>query len=90
MSPADLLLLSALLAVITLPLAPTPRQLAILRAVLEAGTIRRGAARLGIAATTAKHALEVARETTGSATTAQLIAWCDDHLPGWRERRPAP
>ena len=66
----------------------TNRQLEVLRSVLDLG-VKGAAARLRLSHWTVRDHLDEARRRTGSESRDQLIAWCDDHVPGWRERRPA-
>lgn len=66
--------------------ALTDRQIEILRLVVDVG-IKGAAAELGLSPWTVHEHLARARERTGSATQLQLIAWADDHVPGWRASR---
>jgi DNA-binding CsgD family transcriptional regulator len=69
---------------------PSDRQLEVLAALVHhAGGAKVAAHCLGITARTVKAHLAGARARTGSETTVQLVAWCDDNVPRWRERRPA-
>lgn len=66
----------------------TPRQLEVLSVVIASASICEAAARLGLSGHTIRNHLRAARDRTGSGNLAQLIAWADDWLPGWRHRRP--
>lgn len=67
----------------------TDRQLEVLRLVLDSASVKIVAERLALSPHTVRHHLEAAQERTGSSSREQLVAWADDHIPGWREHRPA-
>ena len=67
---------------------PTQRQLEVLRACLHYGN-KEAAYRLGIAVSTVKNLNTDLFRRIGVEDRAQAVAWCDDHLPGWRERSAA-
>ncbi len=78
----------ALMPAVTLD-RPTERQLEVLATVLCSASIDEAADRLHLSPHTVRNHIRDARERTGSLTRDQLVAWCDDFHPGWRERRPA-
>jgi DNA-binding CsgD family transcriptional regulator len=67
----------------------TDRQLEVLRQVLVSASVKVAAEALGISIWTVREHVAEARRRTGSETRDQLVAWCDDHVAGWRERRSA-
>ena len=67
---------------------PTERQVEVLRSVLESASDKAAARDLGISPSTVRAHIERARVRTSSESRGQLIAWLDDYLAGWRERRP--
>ena len=50
---------------------------------------KEAAYRLGIAVSTVKNLNTDLFRRNGVEDRAQAVAWCDDHLPGWRERSAA-
>jgi len=68
----------------------TDRQLEVLSALVDVGAEYKVAAHpLGITTRTVKAHLAAAKARAGCDSTLQLVAWADDHVPGWREKRPA-
>ncbi len=66
----------------------TDRQLEVLSALVDGGA-KEAAHQLRISTRTVKSHIAAARARAGCDSTLQLVAWCDDHIPKWRERRPA-
>jgi DNA-binding NarL/FixJ family response regulator len=73
----------------------TDRELAVVAAVIAAGSEKAAAHRLGLSHSTVKHHLASARSKVGATTTAQLV-WIlaarlpeSDHPPQSEEERPA-
>ena len=62
----------------------SPRQLEILAAVVLHGSVDEAAASLCLSPATVASHLRRARALTRQATLYQLVAWADDHCPGWR------
>lgn len=62
----------------------TPRQLQVLAAVLSHGSVDEAACALCLSSATVASHLRRARALTRQATLYQLVAWADDHCPGWR------
>ena len=60
---------------------PTDRELAVVEAVLVAGSEKEAACRLGLAHSTIKHHLARARAKVGATTTAQLVWILAPRLP---------
>lgn len=65
----------------------TPRQLRVLRAVLEAGTAKEGAVRLGLSVHSVNGYCHRAYRRLGVISLAQAVAKLDDEHPTWRKRR---
>jgi DNA-binding CsgD family transcriptional regulator len=63
---------------------PTARELEILRAVVEHGSVLNGAQALGIARATARNTLTKLYKRMGVTGRSQAVAWADDHVPEWR------
>jgi DNA-binding NarL/FixJ family response regulator len=71
----------------------TDRELAVVAAVIAAGSEKAAAHRLGLSHSTVKHHLANARYRVGAETTAQLVWILAPRLPepeGERRRRSAP
>jgi DNA-binding CsgD family transcriptional regulator len=64
----------------------TERELVVVAAVLEAGSEKAAAHRLGLSHSTVKHHLASARSRVGAATTAQLVWILGARLPEPRAR----
>ena len=64
-----------------LGLGATDRELAVVEAVLAAGSEKAAAHRLGLSHSTVKHHLANARSTVGAETTAQLVWILAPRLP---------
>ena len=60
----------------------TERELVVVAAVLEAGSEKAAAHRLGLSHSTVKHHLANARSKVGAETTAQLVWILAPRLPG--------
>jgi DNA-binding NarL/FixJ family response regulator len=69
------------------PARATERELVVVAAVLEAGSEKAAAHRLGLSHSTVKHHLARARSKVGVATTAQLVWILAPRLPEPRNRR---
>jgi DNA-binding CsgD family transcriptional regulator len=63
---------------------PTARELEILRAVVEHGTVLGGAQALGVARATARNTLSRLYRRIAVTGRSQAVAWADDHVPEWR------
>ena len=59
----------------------TDREVSVVAAVLEAGSEKAAAHRLGLSHSTVKHHLANARSRVGAETTAQLVWILASHLP---------
>jgi DNA-binding CsgD family transcriptional regulator len=68
----------------------TDRELAVVAAVLIAGSEKAAAHRLGLSHSTVKHHLANARSKVGAATTAQLVWILAPRLPEPEGRAPQP
>ena len=60
----------------------TDREIAVVAAVLDAGSEKAAAHRLGLTHSTVKHHLANARSKVGAETTAQLVWILAERLPG--------
>ena len=60
----------------------TDREIAVVAAVLDAGSEKQAAHRLGLSHSTVKHHLAIARCKVGATTTAQLVWILAARLPG--------
>ena len=60
----------------------TEREIAVVAAVLDAGSEKEAAHRLGLSHSTVKHHLASARSKVGATTTAQLVWILAARLPG--------
>ena len=67
------------------PARATERELVVVAAVLEAGSEKAAAHRLGLSHSTIKHHLANARSKVGATTTAQLVWILGARLPEPRE-----
>ena len=63
------------------PARATERELVVVAAVLEAGSEKAAAHRLGLSHSTVKHHLANARSKVGATTTAQLVWILAERLP---------
>jgi DNA-binding NarL/FixJ family response regulator len=63
------------------PARATDRQLSVVAAVLETGSEKAAAHRLGLSHSTVKHHLANARSRVGAETTAQLVWILAERLP---------
>jgi DNA-binding CsgD family transcriptional regulator len=63
---------------------PTARELEVLRAVVEHGSVPSGAVALGVARATARNTLSNLYRRIGVTGRSQAVAWADDHVPEWR------
>lgn len=68
----------------------TDRELAVVAAVIEAGSEKAAAHRLGLSHSTVKHHLANARSKVGAANTAQLVWILATRLPEPEGRAPQP
>ncbi len=64
---------------------PTAEQLEVLAAYIDSGTVKDAAAKLGLREGAARGRLTRLYAGIGVRHSAAATAWCDDHLPGWRE-----
>ncbi len=67
------------------PARATERELVVVAAVLQAGSEKAAAHRLGLAHSTVKHHLANARSRVGATTTAQLVWILAPRLPAPEE-----
>jgi DNA-binding NarL/FixJ family response regulator len=63
---------------------PTARELEVLRAVVEHGSVPSAALALGVARSTARNTLSRLYKRIAVADRSQAVAWADDHEPDWR------
>ena len=64
---------------------PSPRQLDVLGAYVAAGSIKEAALGLAIQPERARSIMSQLYRRIGVHNAASAVAWCDDHLPGWRD-----
>jgi DNA-binding CsgD family transcriptional regulator len=68
----------------------TDRELAVVAAVIAAGSEKAAAHRLGLSHSTVKHHLANARSKVGATTTAQLVWILTERLPEPEDAGPVP
>jgi DNA-binding NarL/FixJ family response regulator len=65
---------------------PSPRQLDVLGAYLDHGSVKEAAEALNICPSRTRTIMSALYHRIGVRNAAQATAWCDQHLPGWRVR----
>jgi hypothetical protein len=63
---------------------PSPRQLAAIRACLDAGSVKQAAFAFGVTYDRMRHILLALYRDLDVRTLAQAVAALDDTMPGWR------
>jgi hypothetical protein len=64
---------------------PTDRQLVLLAAWLSAGNVKCAAESIEVREDSARRLMGSLYRRIGVANAMQAVAWCDDHVPGWRQ-----